>query len=902
MSNLAAQFADKAPAVSIVRPARPRKIDYHQQLASAMGDSDDDYDRRRRDKFRKERSDYQDRRGDDRGRRGGDEWIDSRRDRNRREYRDYDPRKRDRYSPPRHEVSPPMKRMRRDWDDRNNYPTYDMGYGGGGGGGNTGGGAMMATHQNWGPPIDVAPVQHGYGGGPGNIPREQDHGPTQPPIMTFKQFLASQDDTISDEEAVKKYNEYKLEFRRQQLNEFFLSHKEEEWFKSKYHPEECGKRLTDQMSGLKKRLQVFMELMDKNMMDVSIDADKSDEIVKILDAFVIKLEGGNDLDLTILDQSPEEIEKLEKKHQEHQLLEAAFAAAKKEESSKKKEKSKDPSKRSKKKKRHKYDENEESASDSESESDAVPGPENTSRDAFKEDNNSQDATKQKSDDNAKEEGETSDTQLKKPSSPVDESSKEVAIEAPKSNEAPVEPEDNNNLEPRPLHRSCSIFLRNLAPTITKQEVEAMCRRYSGFLRVAIADPQPERRFFRRGWVTFERGVNIKEICWNLNNIRLRDCELGAIVNRDLTRRIRSISGIASHKQVVRADIKLAAKIIQNFDSRHELWTEEKDGQENTIASFGLISKNPLLKNITDYLIEEANAEEEELLGMSGQDEKSKDDQGDTTVERDDALIKVVDRLLLYLRIVHSIDYYNHSDYPNEDEMPNRCGIMHARGPPPNSKVTQQELNEYITTFEQKINPFLQPLTKLNDDEALKLGKKDPEAEVEKFIQANTQELAKDKWLCPLSGKKFKGPEFVRKHIFNKHAEKIEEVEFFNNYLLDPKRPQLPEHPGNKIQGNMGFAGNRGDAYPVQPPNFMPTPQYSYTGYGQQGSRGHMAQSHMGSAGNQSGMYSAGGNYRSNYNESFHRSSGYYQKRGRRQDPREIIGYSDLDAPDDADQF
>lgn len=40
---------------------------------------------------------------------------------------------------------------------------------------------------------------------------------------------------------------------------------------------------------------------------------------------------------------------------------------------------------------------------------------------------------------------------------------------------------------------------------------------------------------------------------------------------------------------------------------------------------------------------------------------------------------------------------------------------------------------------------------------------------------NMQELAKDKWLCPLSGKKFKGPEFVRKHILTKHLEKIGEV-------------------------------------------------------------------------------------------------------------------------------
>ena len=57
------------------------------------------------------------------------------------------------------------------------------------------------------------------------------------------------------------------------------------------------------------------------------------------------------------------------------------------------------------------------------------------------------------------------------------------------------------------------------------------------------------------------------------------------------------------------------------------------------------------------------------------------------------------------------------------------------------------------------------------------------SEVEKFVQANTQELAKDKWLCPLSGKKFKGPDFVRKHLFNKHAEKVEEVRVEVGFML-----------------------------------------------------------------------------------------------------------------------
>lgn len=80
--------------------------------------------------------------------------------------------------------------------------------------------------------------------------------------------------------------------------------------------------------------------------------------------------------------------------------------------------------------------------------------------------------------------------------------------------------DKSDSASRALHKTSSIFLRNLAPTITKAEVEAVCRRYDGYLRVAIADPLVERRWFRRGWVSFRRDVNIKEICWNLNNIRV----------------------------------------------------------------------------------------------------------------------------------------------------------------------------------------------------------------------------------------------------------------------------------------------------------------------------------------------------------------------------------------------
>lgn len=366
-------------------------------------------------------------------------------------------------------------------------------------------------------------------------------------------------------------------------------------------------------------------------------------------------------------------------------------------------------------------------------------------------------------------------------------------------EADPKEEEEEKAGPRALHRTSSIFLRNLAPTITKAEVEAMCKRYNGFLRVAIADPLVERRWFRRGWVTFKRDTNIKEICWNLNNIRLRDCELGAIVNRDLSRRVRPVNGITAHKAIVRSDIKLGARIAHNLDTKAGLWQDpnaEKTENGNQ-THFGLNSNNPVLQNITDYLIEEASAEEDELLGLSTGDIKDNDGE---QLERDQPLINVLDKLILYLRIVHSVDFYNHCEYPYEDEMPNRCGIIHARGPPPQNKISNPEIQDYIRNFESKMSSFLAKSVTIDEVELKKIGCKDVDAEVEKFIQANTQELAKDKWLCPLSGKKFKGPEFIRKHIFNKHGEKVDEVkkevEYFNNYLRDTKRPQLPEHPGN----------------------------------------------------------------------------------------------------------
>lgn len=885
-----------------------------------MGDSDDEYDRKRRDKFRGERAEAN-YRGAERTVRPRDDWSD-REAWSRPRPREYRGAMRDRgYSP---SIEPQTKRMRHDYYPPENYYNHYQPY-------------HQASHRE--PPPTANPEG------------------TQPPMMSFKAFLAAQDDNISDSEAVEKYNDYKLEFQRQQLNEFFVAHKDDEWFRLKYHPEDSVKRKDDQMKALKRRVEVFLELLNGDkFQNISVDCSRQEEMIKMLDTVVIKLEGGTDADLAVLDQ--EETEPVEDKKVELKTKSSENGPAKEPEQSseaskleatenksddsgeilepgeaKEEEKEKEVEVEKKEDKSPKSDEEKEAGEADTDEilkdepaiekKDKSVEPEDEKETAASEDK--EELPKEAEDKNKDEEvGEKIDSSVDKiedektdetgaeedegevkevPTSaekkrkrsfsgsssssssssesegeadnrekveeekpaPEKEEVKVEKLESIEEEETTVVVERKNDNHPRALHKTTSIFLRNLAPTITKQEVEAMCSRYAGFLRVALAEPQPDRRWLRRGWVTFTRDANIKEICWNLNNIRLRDCELGAIVNRDLSRRIRQVNGITAHKQVVRSDIRISAKVALHLDTKSSLWTEEKESSQPQ-QSFGLVSNNPVLHNITDYLIEEASAEEEELLGL----ESSTDNQDNTNVivERDDVLISVLDKIILYLRIVHSVDYYNHCEYPHEDEMPNRCGILHARGPPP---MTQTDISAFIgNAVESKMSHFLPEKVNReegkNETKLITLALKDVDMEIDKFVQANTRELAKDKWLCPLSGKKFKGPDFVRKHIFNKHAEKIEEVkkevEFFNNYLKDPKRPMLEAAPVKREE----------------------PPAYSHPPYG-----------------SSYGGYNGPPRYNQGYYNQ--RSRGYPRPRGGGStDFRPVIHYRDLDAPREPEEF
>ncbi|KAK4468677.1 hypothetical protein MN116_007860 [Schistosoma mekongi] len=280
-------------------------------------------------------------------------------------------------------------------------------------------------------------------------------------------------------------------------------------------------------------------------------------------------------------------------------------------------------------------------------------------------------------------------------------------------------------------------------------------------------------------------------------------------------------------------------IISTDDDKHNDFIDPGDDLIKAANILnGIKTTNPFLQGLTDYLVDEGNAEEELLLlgGMqsisfqpttistnimnpqvnnihsSSLQKFQTFDISSRFYESDDSdLLVALDRLILYLRIVHSVDFYAPALYVNEDLMPHPCRLMHIR---PSLNEITKALTQ-ITSPEKSINTesvdrlfanqlkrLVRLITPLTENDCKSLGYRNADDVVEEFIKLNTHRKKRKAdviWVCPLSNKKFRDPIYVKKHILNKHMEKVEAAKkdsayFFNNYLLDPARPQLPPEP------------------------------------------------------------------------------------------------------------
>jgi hypothetical protein len=241
------------------------------------------------------------------------------------------------------------------------------------------------------------------------------------------------------------------------------------------------KHQEEQKAFVLQRKRVFFKLLEMGQIDmVSLDIENQKDIVKTLDAAVILLEGGTALDLQSLDQEPPA--------SANQSINTSNINT----SVSQESEEKDESKETEMTMTTTEDEtNESEVKDKEGEGktkEEMEVLEEKANGIETKDGMQETPTKDtKATDKTKEQPITeTEASLTETDSSMEEG--KTVIDEPK-----LETDKSSEIQPRPLHATKSIYIRTLAPNIKISEVVEFAQKIPGYLRVAFAEPQAERR-------------------------------------------------------------------------------------------------------------------------------------------------------------------------------------------------------------------------------------------------------------------------------------------------------------------------------------------------------------------------------------------------------------------------
>eukprot|EP00039_Didymoeca_costata_P005138 m.78793 g.78793 ORF g.78793 m.78793 type:complete len:646 (+) comp12690_c0_seq3:269-2206(+) len=272
-------------------------------------------------------------------------------------------------------------------------------------------------------------------------------------------------------------------------------------------------------------------------------------------------------------------------------------------------------------------------------------------------------------------------------------------------------------------------LRNFPPQVKKSDLEKALKDVPGFCRLSVAYPwDGPHPMERKATASFQNIGKTDQIRNTLRDIRIDGQQLAFGPARN-----KEFIHIARehHVRSHPSDSELIKKLVRMYDEKYDMWTN---------------SENPMLgEDISD------------------------------------------DKRILYLRIVYSYDFYSGVEDQYEDDMPMRVGYITLRKD--NDPLKNYNGGGFRASARARLDAEVFPSKELLND-----MKRSPDVLVEQFVKTHTKPVKHGEsqvFECTLSGKLFKSEEFVKKHIMNKHQEKVESVKqeatFFNNYLNDSLR-------------------------------------------------------------------------------------------------------------------
>lgn len=614
--------------------------------------------------------------------------------------------------------------------------------------------------------------------------------------MSFQNYVRQLGDNVDENAAYKKYKDFLADRSQSKVGRFFDANKDRDWFRLRYHPNESQQMLQQQNTNFMKRLKIFNELNDKKYFDkLPYNAANTNAIIDLMDAIIVQLEDG----------------------------------------------------------------------------------------------------------------------------PQDLIDRLLSPDGGK-----IEPDLKAKYIP---NRPTSVVIDDISIETTLAEIQGVCMQACPkLLRIAQLEPYyvEEGALRRKVIAVYSNDVDIRDVCWRLNRMKLQNRSLNVSINKCLTNRVIKVDATANHYLCIVNDIRHALILILNFDELKGLYgkrkqllenftkqshetnnldpdvkmepieengnelidkiappsppgseksvkeeedekpfdvsslDEEKEKEKRKLLEFKFNvepslyrqvsklnkSKNHILEGAYKYLIEyiESSAFRyllskvpSELLDDTMKEELHGDDMNrmailEMIVENLSCSLedstKFLDRLLWYLRIVHSFDYYNMSIYKHEDDLTLRMGVIHVRDDPNN--MVQDELDK--SAIEQFLKKIEHDFSEFGHSQSQKYVTKDEERfnyksygkvitdeltsysqRVQKPKSTETEEVYK----CRHCTKEFQKLSDIGRHFVSKHRWAIDAIEletdFFNAYLFDatkmnpcPPR-ELLELPPNRFANLTNFS-------------------------------------------------------------------------------------------------
>ncbi|KAK4055512.1 hypothetical protein OIV83_000058 [Microbotryomycetes sp. JL201] len=306
---------------------------------------------------------------------------------------------------------------------------------------------------------------------------------------------------------------------------------------------------------------------------------------------------------------------------------------------------------------------------------------------------------------------------------------------------------------------CTVLLRDLAPTVTREELEdaSLCTKLASFEYLALGAPEAAKDYARSGWAVFGQVADATTAATELSASKLG---IKAVVAENPKKaRTKAAPSLASAPERIATDLDNVRRAALSFEK------EEGDSRGSSAIEERFEKAKAELEQETDEDVSKARLE---------------------SLAR-----QTLDLYLHYLRTVFNSCFYCLSTFEYAEELCAKCPKHLRRQLQPNAIRTKPEELTWTRWFDERV-PLFADRENVNP---LDFGGKDYDAAVEAMASAHYKEEEPGKYRCTGCSKLFSAHKFIIKHLFTKHGDifdqaKLDEIKFFNNYALDPVRIPL----------------------------------------------------------------------------------------------------------------